>query len=223
MIDMQSGIDHPFQPQAGQRRLSEKVQHHRVRVGAGMNQLSRRAEGLFIRVGILKGARIRGQRDVEQRGLGLGKLPGQGDDQLLDDLTAGGTLGVDEFRRREVGIGRVMIDGKIHLPVKALWEEILRRDIHGDDILRHKVLRCEKLVHKGQHLFGDLRVMVQVGLFVLSSQRTAKGGGTHYGVAVRIFMRQEQDPVLAAEQLRAFRNRHGSSSAPASSASSSSS
>ncbi len=109
-----------------------------------------------------------------------------------------------------------MVNAEIHRPRKALREQVLGREVHRNHELRLIALGRKQLFREGQLLGRDLRIRVEAGLFVLPAQRTAKGGGTHHRVAVRILMGHQQVVIVGRQPLYAFLYGHCSSS-PASS------
>ena len=82
------------------RYLPEEHGVHRLTVRPIAQQLRGRAKGGGVGVGVLKAARVGGERDVQKRRLLRGQIGVHALDELQHDLRAGSLLAVDKVLRR---------------------------------------------------------------------------------------------------------------------------
>ena len=104
-----------------------------------------------------------------------------------------------------------MVDAEIDRTGKILRKQVLGGNINGNHKARPESGGGKEFLHKGLLLRRELRVRVEICSFVFSPKGTAKGGGTHDSVAVRISVSQKKIIVAAAKQLCAFIQVHGRS------------
>ena len=99
-----------------------------------------------------------------------------------------------------------MVYAEVDLPGKPVGKELFRCQIYGDDVLRYKSGLLQIGAYIWQILFGNLLIAVEKSRLPRTAQSMAERRRGTERIPVRIFVCQEQKPVMLLQEPRSLQN-----------------
>ena len=176
-------------------------------IAAGLGTGSRREEAVGRGVGVAEASRVRGHSGVE----GIGDVLIQGHlhlpQQIVNDLTAGGSAGIHQLQGSKGGVAAVVVDAQLHEPGQmgnGVGQQLGGRHIHADEgIPVFGAILVQSLVEVTV-LLGDLHIPQHMGgLTQLPQTQTQGRCGTH-GIAVGTAVGENEEVIPGFQPAGSF-------------------
>ena len=175
---------------------------HPLGVKAGLHERSGDAVGVRRGVGVDEAAGVRGDGHIQQQGDGGGDAHAHLDQNAVQQLRAGGAVGIDPRLLGVALVGAVVVDGQVNavgIGLAAAREHPQGGRVHRHDELRHELRRGQHALEIGGEEPVGVLIGQHPGGLAQLAQGQAQGAGAANGVPVRAAV-GEDEHVLHGQQ-----------------------